>query len=719
MSSNATPEKAARGGYFYLMLVVGALLAFVALALPFASDSAEPPLKEGAIAPRDYRSPLNLTYTSQVLTDQRRETAARNVAPIYTPPDTRVARQQLERLRNVLAYLNSVRADPYATPEQKLSDLAALEDLQLDKETATTLLSLSDARWQEVQQEALAVLERVMSSAIRPEGLSEARNRVPSLVSLSLPEAQAELVAELVVPFITPNSQLSETLTEEARQKAMEAVTPVTRSFAAGQTVALRGQVLSAADIEALQALGLLEPERRWQDWASSAALALLLIGYLLLYLRRERAALARDPRSFTLIVWLFLAVLLTARLTIPFHTVIPYVFPLAAYSLTVAALFNLQTALGTSVPLAILAAYGLPNALDLTVYYMMCSLVGALALGRARRISSFMRAGLIVAAIGYLVILIYRLPQPGTDAIGLATLAAAAALNGIAAFSISLLLQYLLAELLGTVTPMQLIEFTRPDHPLLQFLLREAPGTYQHSLQVANLAEQAAEKIGADALLTRVGALYHDIGKAAAPFFFIENQLPGMPNPHASLSPQESATAIIRHVTDGLVQGKKYRLPRRILDFITEHHGTSLTRYQYVEAVQAAGGDESKVDPEQFRYPGPRPQSRETAILMLADGCEARVRAERPTNEEELRRVIREVINDRIAKGHLDDARLTLRDLSQIAESFVSTLRGMYHPRIQYPKLDSPPAAAQPTAAQPAAAQPVAAETVSAPEER
>lgn len=699
------PEASTSRRYFFLVLGVAAAFALVALMLPLTPNPAEPPPRESQIAPQDYRSPVDLTYTSVVLTEQRREAAARAVSPLYTPPDPRLARQQLERLRNVLAYLNNVRADSYATPEQKLSDLAALEDLQLDQDTAVILLGLTDPRWQEVQQETVAVLERVMSSAIRPEGLNEARNRLPSLVSLSLSEAQAGLAATLAAAFVVPNSQLNEAQTEEARQKAREGVTPVTRSFVAGQTVALRGQVLTAADIEALQQLGLLAQERSWQDWVGAGGLALLLVSYLLLYLRRERASVARDPRSFTLITWLFLVILLVARLAIPFHTVIPYVFPLAAYSLTVAALFGVQAALMTTLPLALLVAYGLSNALELTVYYLLGGLFGVLALGRARRLVSFLRAGLVVALISLAVILVYRLPaanaaMPGYDLQGLLTLAIAAGLNGIAAFSLTLLLQYLLAQLLGTVTPMQLVEFTRPDHPLLQFLLHEAPGTYQHSLQVANLAEQAAERIGADPLLTRAGALYHDIGKAVTPFYFIENQLPGFPNPHASLEPQQSAQAIIQHVANSLEQGRKYRLPRRILEFMSEHHGSSLTRYQYVEAVKAAGGDESRVDPEQFRYPGPRPQSRETAILMLADGCEARVRAERPPDEEALRKVIREVINDRVAKGQLDDARLTLRDLAQIADSFVATLRGMYHPRIQYPTLEPPASQAEPSPA-------------------
>jgi putative nucleotidyltransferase with HDIG domain len=245
------------------------------------------------------------------------------------------------------------------------------------------------------------------------------------------------------------------------------------------------------------------------------------------------------------------------------------------------------------------------------------------------------------------------------------------------------------------------LLEIARPDFPLLQEFLRKAPGTYQHSLHVANLAEQAAEKIGADALLTRVGAIYHDIGKTAAdPSFFIENQVPGSIDTHGDLSPEEAAAAIRRHVKDGVALARKHRLPRRIDDFILEHHGTMLTQYQYTEAVERAGGDADKVDASQFRYPGPRPRSRETALLMLADAAEARSRAENPEGEEKLREIVRSVIERSERLGQLDNTQLTLHDLNLITESFVTTLRGTYHPRIQYPA--SPVPAVSPSKTEP-----------------
>ncbi len=675
--------------YLFLLVLISSLLAVIAVWLPMMKNAVLSAPQVGQVADRDYRAPVTVSYESQVLTQLRHESAERSVQPIYTSPDTRVARQQLERLRTSLTYISSVRADTYATTKQKLEDLAAMDDIHLNQETAGLILGLTDARWQTIQQEAILALEKVMSSAIRPEGLAEARNRAPALVSLSLPESQSEIVAELAMAFVAPNSEFSESLTEAAIQKARENVAPVTRNYVAGQTVVSQGQVLAPEDVEALEYLNLAQPEVTWPDQLSAAGMVVLLGFFIIIYMRREKWLQEGDIRGLVVISFIFLVFLFGARFIIPGRTVVPYAYPLAAYGLTITALFGAKLALISTLPLAILVTFGLPNALELMLYYVLASMFGILALGRARRMASFFGAGISIAFAGTVVVLIFRLPVPTTDAIGLATLTGASLFNGLASASITILLQFVLAQFLGMTTPMQLVDLTRPDHPLLQTLLHDAPGTYQHSLQVANLAEQAAERIGADPLLTRVGALYHDIGKTPNAIYFIENQLPGFTNPHQELNPYESSEIIIRHVTDGLELARKKRLPKRIHEFISEHHGTLITNYQYINALNAANGDESQVDKELFRYPGPRPQSRETAILMLADGSEARVRAEKPTNEDELRQLIQEVVKDRIEQGQLDDTRLTFKDLSAITESFITTLRGIYHPRVKYPKLN------------------------------
>jgi putative nucleotidyltransferase with HDIG domain len=689
MKSPHSPAR--RRVYLILLLVASLCLTLVAVIAPLLQNSLSPVPKQGEIAARDYRAPQAISFTSDVLTQQRRDAVEHTIVPIYTSPDTRIARRQLEQLRAILAYINSVRADSYATSDQKVSDLAALDDVHLRQDTVMSILGLADARWQEVQQEAIVVLERVMSSAIRPENLLDARNRVPALVTLSLPEEQAAIVAELVAAYVAPNSQFSENLTQTAMLEASQAVEPVMRTFVPGQTIALQGEVLGADDVEALQQLGLISSERNWRDLVSAAIISLLLVVFMTFYLRRKQILYDGDVRNLAMVAILFLFFLVGARLIIPTNVLMPYAFPLASFGLVTAALFGTELALVASLPLAILVTFGYPNSLELTFFYLISSLFGVLALGRARRLSTFLWAGLAVAISGSSALWVYRLPSPATNLESLATLTLAAFFNGLASTSISILLHSLLAQFLGMVTPMQLLDLTRPDHPLLRQLLRDASGTYQHSLQVANLAEQAAERIGVDPMVIRAGALYHDVGKISNPVFFIENQPPGFINPHENLDPVDSARIIIRHVPDGLELARRYRLPRCIQEFISEHHGTTLTRYQYYNAVKAAGGDESRVDAEHFRYPGPPPQCRDTALLMLADACEARVRAERPADDESLRNVIKSVVSNRVSSGQLDETRLSLHDLNMIVDSFTATLRGVYHPRLNYPGVELP----------------------------
>jgi cyclic-di-AMP phosphodiesterase PgpH len=677
-----------RTSYLIFLLAITGLLILAALVLPFASSFSGSSLKEGDVASQDVRAPYEHAYSSDILTQRQRERAAAELAPIYSAVDTSIARRQLEQLRSALDFINSVRADALATNEQKLADLAALEDIQLKQETAQRILDMNASRWEALQREAITVLEQVMRSPIRENRLDGARQSVLTSISLYLTEDQVSIVAEIVTAFITPNSLYNREQTEAERQKARDSVAPQVRSFAAGETIIQRGTVVGALDIEALTQFGLLQPRYRWQDLMSALAMTLIVMTFLVIYLRQNRW-LSDNLNQVTVITLVFLLFMLIARLVIPGHTVIPYVFPVAAYALLVAALFRPDVALVSTLPLTLLITLSLPYSMELSIYYALSSFIGVLVLEKARRITRFFWAGLAIGLTGAAVVIVYRLPQPSTDLYGLLTLMAAALINGVASSGLALLLQFFLAQTLGTTTALQLMELSRPDHPLLQLLLRNAPGTYQHSLQVANLAEQAAERIGADALLTRVGALYHDVGKVSDPVFFIENQIPGTENPHDNLDPATSAAVIISHIPRGLELSRKYRLPRRLQDFIREHHGSMLTRYQYSKAVEASRHNGHTINQQDFTYPGPRPQSSETALLMLADGCEARVRAERPKDEAALRAIIKSVIDNSIASGALNDTSLTLSDMDEIVDSFTTTLRGIYHPRIQYPKFD------------------------------
>jgi len=240
------------------------------------------------------------------------------------------------------------------------------------------------------------------------------------------------------------------------------------------------------------------------------------------------------------------------------------------------------------------------------------------------------------------------------------------------------------LEHLFGLVTPIKLLELSSPSHPLLRRLQIEAPGTYHHSIVVANLAEAAAESIGADSLLVRVGAYYHDIGKVRRPVFFVENQI-GVENPHEKMAPSLSALTVLAHVRDGIEYAREQRLPEAVIRFIPEHHGTSLITYFYHQAMER--GD--VVDEEGFRYEGPKPQSRESAILMIADAVEGAVRSMPRPTPDRIEQVVRRIIRERLEDGQLDECDLTFRDLDVIAQTFTRLLAGMFHPRVEYPDLE------------------------------
>lgn len=670
------------------ILILTGILAFFALILPETFSDSAYPMAIGDASPQDILAPYSLTFESEVLTEEARQEAADAIAPIYLPADPSIGRRQVESLRTVLYYITTVRQDEFATLEQKISDIEAIEGLELSDETITRVLQLSDSRWEAVESETTSVLEQVMRNTIRDNDLYSAKRNIPSLIDFSFPQDQADMVVDLAELFTVPNSLYSAEQTDAAVEAARQAISPVIRSFISGETLVRRGQIIQDVDWEALQRYGLIQAGDRVQDIVGAAILTVLLTTLVGIYFRWRRNNQIYSFKAIFLISITFLVFLAIGRFVIIDRTILPYVYPLAAFALTLSTIFSFELAGVLSVVLGIMTAYGMPQGYDLTIFYIIPAVVGMLVLGKAHRIASFFISGVTVGLAGVGIILSYRLPDSVTDWIGIATLSAASLINGIGAAGVTLLLQYGFSQILGTTTALQLLDTSRPDHPLLQRLLRNAPGTYQHSLQVSNLAEQAAEAIGANGLLVRVGAIFHDCGKSLNPQFFIENQILEKINPHDDLDPLTSAQTIISHVTDGVELAKKYHLPNRIIDFVREHHGTMYTHYQYTQAVKEAGGDPDLVDKSLFTYPGPRPQSRETALLMLADGTEARARAEVPKNEEDLRSLIDTVFAFYAQNKQLDDTNLTLKDLQMAKDSFFQTLKGTYHPRVKYPAL-------------------------------
>jgi putative nucleotidyltransferase with HDIG domain len=256
-----------------------------------------------------------------------------------------------------------------------------------------------------------------------------------------------------------------------------------------------------------------------------------------------------------------------------------------------------------------------------------------------------------------------------------------AAAITGIVSGILAAGAFVTLGSLFGITTRVQLMELAQLNQPLLRRLQDEAPGTFHHSVILGNLAERAADLTGADSLLVRVGCYFHDVGKLRQPGYYIENQMAGS-NPHDQMDFRSSAQIVLRHVEDGLALAREYGLPSQVRDFISQHHGTGRAAYFYRRAAEADEG----VDPSLFTYPGPKPQTREVAIVMLADSVEAVIRSSAERSPEQIDALVDEVIAERLAEGQLDESDLTLREIKIAAESFKSTLRGVYHPRLEYP---------------------------------
>jgi len=637
----------------------------------------------GEPSPRDIKAPRQVTYISQVKTQAARAAAAAKVQDVYTGPDLGIARQKIETLRKVTDYITAIRYDQYASSQKKIELITSIPAPKVSAEIAEKIVALDDEAWQSVITESLRVLDLTMREEIRPNQVAEAKRRALRLTTPTLPDDQRAIVLAFVQGLISPNSFFDAEETLARREEARKAVQPVHWTIREGESILREGEIVTDMAMEKLRVLGLLERGIKWQDAVGISLLLLIVVVSLSLYVVRGAPDLLFRPRRETLLVLTLIALGVAARAFIPEHTLMPYLFPTAAAAMLIAVLMDVQLALIVAVISALLVALNADRSLEVGIYSLLGSLVGALTIWRMDQLGAFIRAAVYVGLTNAATILAFRLPNQRYDLVGLVQLMGGGMINGIIASSLTFVTFSLIGRIFDITTSLQLLELARPTHPLFKRLLTEAPGTYHHSIIVSNMAERAAEAIGADALLARVGSYYHDIGKIVRPYFFAENQSDGV-NPHDKLDPKTSAEIIISHTTEGLELARKYKLPGRVGAFIPEHHGTTLVTYFYRQASRQS--DSEDVREEDFRYPGPKPQSRETAIVMLADGIEAWVRANRPGSQEEIERVIRQVINDRLISGQLDECDLTLKDLDRIREAFASVLKGIFHPRIQYP---------------------------------
>jgi putative nucleotidyltransferase with HDIG domain len=658
------------------LLLVGGL----ALNVQLVPGSAT--LTAGMAAPETLKAPRRVTFVSQVRTRAARDQAAAQVQPAYDY-DSNLLRQLRERAADLLRSDSAIRADAGTPLEQRRQQIARLEP-GLSQGSVDAALQLSDEEWQTVSQETLRTLDENVRERIRVEELPAKRGAMLGQLPPGLSPAQQGLIADLVTLYVRPNVLVNGTVTERLRRDARDQVPPVQVTVERGETIARQGDVITAEQVEQLEALGLTTRAVDWQSAAGLTLYAATLILLLCVYIHGFHAELLDRPRALLLIGLLLGAFLLALKLIVPGRPWAAYGFPVAVATILVSNLLSTRLAVVLSTFLGLLAAPILGYSFEMVCLVIVQGIVGALAARHIERLNAFFLCGLLVALANLAVVLSFRLINMDSDAAGMASLVVSAVADGFLTAILTMGTFSLAGPVFGLTTMLQLLELAHPSQPLLRRLLTEAPGTYHHSIIVGNLAERAAEQIGVDSLLVRVGAYYHDIGKLHRPYYFAENQFDG-DNVHDRLTPEASAQALIDHVTYGLEMARQYGLPPAVQRFIPEHHGTRLASFFYRKAVKLAGAD--AVDEATFRYPGPRPSSKETALVMLADTVEASVRAASNRSTKSLEELVERAVNERVLEGELDDCNLTLKDLEIIKRSFTRQLQGVYHPRIEYPE--------------------------------
>ncbi len=668
-----------------LFLFILSLTAGLTLIFTFNISTANQiSLSVGERAPLTIEAPRGITFISEVQTQQLIDQVIEAIF-IYTPLDRSIGREQNFRARSTFAFMDVVRADTVADVETKVGYLLAIEELDIDEAEGELILSLSQANYNSAKNEILALINETMQQDIRPDDLLSARDSVRRNISFDLTPNQEQMVGLIAPQFVVPNVFFDEEATQAAREASIAEVQPVQQVITEGQTLIRVGEVVDESHLESLEQLGILQQGFNWYRLGANFMAALIASTVLTIYWWRFPSRTNR-PRIY-LAIWgiLILIFALTARFM--FVADLIYFFPMAALAMLLTTIADPRLSVTTTVTLAALVGFMGTPSLEMATYVATGGLIAGMTLRDSQRFYAFFRAGFLSTIGNMAVILIFRL-TPTIDWTETSLIMVSSLANGLLLSPMLTIAGFFLVGLFGVTTVVQLQDLSRLDHPLLQQLLRRAPGTYHHSIMVANMAEQCAERIGANSTLVRVGAFYHDIGKMNRPPFFTENQEnQGGSNPHDSLDPYTSARIIISHVTDGLEMAKQYRLPQRIQDFIAEHHGTRVIKLFYDRAKAGMDEEEAEqIDRARFQYPGPRPRSRETGLVLLADTVEAASRAMQPTNGKEIERLVNKLIDEHLQAGQLDESDLTMGDLQIIRSSFIETLKGRFHVRVRYP---------------------------------
>lgn len=639
-------------------------------------------------APRTVFSPIHLTFLDGEETGRLQKEKQSQVLPVYTV-DPKVKRSVSSRAEELLKERTQAHAKEkksQQTTEEVSKALALLFERFLNGGI------LEDATKKELKDSGTLRIRK-----LGPEKRSDTEVEWRDLASLSEAKDQAgreihnALALEIFKETLQPNLFFDEAQTRERLKQAADLVAPIMEELKRGEMIIQKGLLVTAKEQKRLIQIQKKMAARQAQSRFLTVGLLVFLgLGLSFLYLKQFEPKQLRSPRFLVLILTTFLLTLVVERITLLIPGASLYLLPGALGSVLLTILWSPSAGILGAFSISILSIPLAEFRLEIILMLLLGSLVGSFAARRIRKRIHFLKVGLAVGTVNAAVLVALFPSQDWqiSEALALAPLGFA---NSFLVTALSFFLVPLLEPLFNLTTDVTLLELSDLNHPLLKRMVVEAPGTYHHSLTVSTLAEAACEAIDANALLARVGCYFHDIGKIARSEYFTENQTLQTGDRHNKLTPTMSCLVIMNHVKDGIELAKKYKLKDTIVRFIPEHQGTGIIYYFYKKALDQAAPGET-VNADDFRYAGPKPQSRETAVALLADSVEATSRSLKEITPAAIQTLVRKIINEKFIDGQLDECDLTLKDLHKIQESFVHNLMAIFHTRVSYPVTPSNP---------------------------
>ncbi|MEW6447719.1 MAG: HDIG domain-containing metalloprotein [Bacillota bacterium] len=649
-------------------------------------------LEVGEVAPRTIKAPRSAVFVDEAKTEELRQEAASRVPKMYD-----IDPKVLESIKwDITEIIGTVIAAANNSNENEGSREAALKEalpFSLHDGTIKALLQTPEPKLRQLNRELIRIVEHVMADGVRQEDLEQARKTVSDRINvLPLEPAEKALAQAISKQTLRPNKFYNATHTERLQQEAADAVKPVEITVRKDEKIIGEGEVVTPEHIAKLNAVGLYHTRPPFGAVLGVALAVLLLVGTLFYYIYQQHREVYLEPAHLYLIAMVIVSVLLVARIILAINvrqgpeisSQLGYAIPVATAGMLLAILLDSRIAAVAVVITAILTGIATGNELRFALAGFLTGITGVYSVSRLSRRGDLVRASLYVSAAAIMASLAVGLASGTPFRVLLPVSIGFGLINGLLSSILTNGALPVIEYLSGITSPVKLLELTNPREPLLRRLLMEAPGTYHHSIIVGNLGEAAAEAIGADVLTVRTGAYYHDIGKLRRPYFFVENQM-GQDNPHDKLAPTLSTLIVTNHIKDGVEVAREYKLPEKIIEIIEQHHGTSMVGFFYKKALETDQKD--AVSEKDFRYPGPKPQTREAAIVMLADAVEAAVRSMEQPVPGQVEGLVRRIIKDKLQDGQLEECALTFRDLNLIAGAFARVLSGIFHSRLEYPR--------------------------------